>query len=231
MWRRPALPLLAAVTLVACGGGGGRDDGRAAEPDPDSTNGSAVTAGTDGAGGDESGSDLSRDGGDSASDLDSQISESLSDLDAEQRGDDTVLTVPEQVLFDFGHAELRPDAGQVLDDLAQVIDSVPDAPVQVNGHTDSIGSDAANQRLSEQRARAVADHLTGAGVDAARVQAHGFGETRPVAPNADSDGSDNPEGRAANRRVEIVLEGADLTQIDPSPAERPGAVQTPAGRG
>lgn len=82
----------------------------------------------------------------------------------------------------------------MLDGVIQVIDQFPDAPVQINEHTDSIGSHGANQQLSEQRAQAVVEYLSGGGVDTARLQAQGFCETRPVEPNTNNDGSDNPEG-------------------------------------
>ena len=103
----------------------------------------------------------------------------------------------------------------MLDDLVLAIDYFTDAPVHVSGHTDSVGSEASNQTLSEQRAQAVVDYFTDAGIDPSRLHAQGFGETRPVAPNTHQDGADNPDGRAQNRRVEIVIEGVDLSALDP----------------
>ena len=71
----------------------------------------------------------------------------------------------------------------------------------------AIGTDAYNQGLSERRARAVYDYLTGNGIDASRlVGPNGYGESRPIAPNTNPDGSDNPEGRAQNRRTELNVQ-------------------------
>lgn len=113
------------------------------------------------------------------------------------------------VLFDFGSATLRADATPVLDRLAQIVTAYPDAPVRISGHTDAIGDDASNQVLSEQRAAAVRDVLVQAhGVDPVRLTVQGFGEGQAVAPNARPDGSDDPEGRARNRRVEVLVVGA-----------------------
>jgi OOP family OmpA-OmpF porin len=82
-----------------------------------------------------------------------------------------------------------------------------DLKVEVAGHTDSIGTDAYNQGLSERRARAVYDYLTSNGIDASRlVGPNGYGESRPIAPNTNPDGSDNPEGRALNRRTELNVQ-------------------------
>ena len=75
--------------------------------------------------------------------------------------------------------------------------------VRVEGHTDSKGSDAYNQRLSQRRAEAVVKYLIGKGIDPSRLEAVGFGEGRPIAPNQNPDGSDNPTGRAKNRRTEF----------------------------
>jgi OOP family OmpA-OmpF porin len=79
--------------------------------------------------------------------------------------------------------------------------------VEVAGHTDAIGTAEYNQGLSERRARAVYDYLTSHGVDASRISGpNGYGETRPIAPNTNADGSDNPEGRARNRRTELNVQ-------------------------
>jgi len=77
--------------------------------------------------------------------------------------------------------------------------------VTIEGHTDSIGSDAYNQRLSERRAAAVKQYLVSKGVGADRLTTVGRGEKDPVAPNTTPDGKDNPEGRAMNRRAELKV--------------------------
>ena len=116
----------------------------------------------------------------------------------------TVITLEDSVLFDFGSSELRGEASTTLTNLATVLKDSKAPKVQVQGHTDSVSDDASNQTLSEQRAKAVTDALTSNGVTAT-IESVGYGETRPVAPNENSDGSDNPAGRRLNRRVEIFV--------------------------
>ena len=116
----------------------------------------------------------------------------------------TVITLEDSVLFDLGSSDLRPEASTTLTNLATVLKDSKAPKVQVQGHTDSISDDASNQTLSEQRAKAVTDALTSDGVTAS-IESIGYGETRPIAPNENSDGSDNPAGRRLNRRVEIFV--------------------------
>lgn len=128
----------------------------------------------------------------------------LSELKARQVDDQSiVIDLPADVLFDFDKAELRPDSQAPLSKTAQLIASYPNAALVVNGHTDAVGKDAYNDNLSRKRARAVADWIereTGRTPTAA-----GFGKRRPIAPNAQPDGSDDPQGRQRNRRVEILI--------------------------
>ena len=116
----------------------------------------------------------------------------------------TVITLQDGVLFDFGKYDLRPEAKATLAKLATVLNQAKVPAAQINGHTDSIGDDAFNQDLSEKRASAVATQLKADGVSA-NLQTHGYGKTQPVADNTNADGSDNPAGRQANRRVEIYI--------------------------
>ncbi|GMA28436.1 OmpA family protein [Arenivirga flava] len=116
------------------------------------------------------------------------------------------ITLEDAVLFDFDRYELRPDSVDVIRELAAALQESGSTNLVVSGHTDAIGTDAYNQRLSEQRADAVARGLREAGVTAA-IDARGFGENEPVAPN-ELDGQDNPAGRQLNRRVEIVVPSA-----------------------
>lgn len=118
--------------------------------------------------------------------------------------DSIVLAVASDVLFDFDSSELTDQARDALIGIATMIPQAGDGPVQVIGHTDSKGSDDYNQRLSEQRARAVVVFLTDQDVPAERLKPLGRGESEPVADNQ-IDGADNPDGRAKNRRVEFVL--------------------------
>ena len=111
------------------------------------------------------------------------------------------------VNFDFDKSKLRPDAVAILNEAIEVLKKYPELKVEVAGHTDSIGTDAYNQKLSERRAKAVYDYLTSHGIDAGRlIGPHGYGESRPIAPNTNPDGTDNPEGRAKNRRTELNVQ-------------------------
>lgn len=116
----------------------------------------------------------------------------------------TVITLEEGVLFDFGSSDLRGEASTTLSSLATVLKDSKAPKVQVQGHTDSVSDDAFNQKLSEQRAQAVSNALKSDGVSA-DLEAVGYGETKPVAPNENPDGSDNPGGRRLNRRVEVFV--------------------------
>lgn len=136
----------------------------------------------------------------------STTDELLEAFDAEEADEGTVLRMPERVLFDFGSSELRDTADDRLQRLLVLLKDTGDAPILVHGHTDNVGSREFNQRLSEERAQAVADYLTATGVTADRITTEGFADTQPVEPNEAPDGSDNPEGRQANRRVEVIVE-------------------------
>jgi outer membrane protein OmpA-like peptidoglycan-associated protein len=111
------------------------------------------------------------------------------------------------VNFDFDKSTIRRDSADTLDEAAVILRDQPEVNVFVDGYTDSIGSDAYNERLSERRAQAVVAYLSEHGVGANRLRARGFGKTRPVASNA------TEEGRAQNRRVELNITGAH----EPSP--------------
>jgi len=109
--------------------------------------------------------------------------------------------VLQDVVFETGKAELKPGAGQRLAPLAQYLKANPDVKVRIDGHTDSQGSDAYNQQLSEARAQSVRTALAGMGVAADRITAIGHGEAQPVADNKIA------AGRQQNRRVEVTLVG------------------------
>ena len=116
----------------------------------------------------------------------------------------TLITLEEGVLFDFGKSDIRADAAQTLGKLATVLTNAKVPAAHVYGHTDSVSDEAFNQQLSEARADAVSGELKKDGVTAT-MDATGYGESKPVAPNENADGSDNPAGRALNRRVEIFI--------------------------
>jgi photosystem I P700 chlorophyll a apoprotein A2 len=139
-------------------------------------------------------------------------SDAVAELGGEVTEKGIEVALPDTVLFDFGSAALRRDAREQLSLIAGLAASHPEAAVTIGGHADAVGESADNQALSEDRASAVAAALQTLGVDGDRMTATGFGESRPVAPNANPDGSDNPEGRQRNRRVEVLVVGADLHQ-------------------
>lgn len=116
----------------------------------------------------------------------------------------TVITLEDGVLFDFGKSEVRADAQEVVDKLATVFTDLKVPHATVVGHTDSISDDASNMTLSQERAGAIVKALQAKGVSTA-LQAEGKGETQPITPNENADGSDNPAGRQLNRRVEIFV--------------------------
>lgn len=114
-------------------------------------------------------------------------------------GDRLIVTMPQDILFAVDSAAVRPDLQADLRAVAANLNQYPQTRVEVLGHTDNTGSAAYNRDLSQRRASAVAAVLIGAGVPAARVSAIGRGEDFPVATNL------TPEGRAQNRRVELVI--------------------------
>ena len=116
----------------------------------------------------------------------------------------TVITLEDGVLFDFGKSDIRPEAAQTIKSLATVLSSNKVPAAHVYGHTDSISDEAFNLQLSQERADAVVAELKKDGVSST-LDATGYGESKPVAPNENADGTDNPSGRALNRRVEIFI--------------------------
>jgi len=102
--------------------------------------------------------------------------------------------------FDFNKATIKPAGRDVLDKAVKTLRDNPEVRVVVEGHTDSIGSDAYNQKLSERRARAVGDYLISQGIAASRITTRGYGKSRPVASNK------TEAGRAENRRAEIIAD-------------------------
>ena len=118
-------------------------------------------------------------------------------VDVTRDGDVIKLNLPDGVTFDFGKAELKPQFYPALNNVASTLREYNQTIVEVSGHTDSIGSEAVNQRLSEQRAASVGNYLIGQGLQRERFEIVGMGKRYPVASN------DTDAGRALNRRVEI----------------------------
>lgn len=130
----------------------------------------------------------------------------LKDLDAKVTDQEISIGLSADVLFDFDKHDLRPEAVPSLKKVAEVLRAHGGSPVRIEGHSDGKGSDAYNQRLSEKRALSVRDWLVkNGGVSASGITTRGWGKTRPIAPNMHPDGSDDPEGRKKNRRVEITV--------------------------
>ncbi len=129
------------------------------------------------------------------------------DLRVQETEREVRFRISGDVLFGFDSVEVRPEAEAVLLDLAgQINERFPRGKVRVEGHTDAKGSDAYNLTLSQRRAEAVKRWLAAeGGIAPRRIVTKGLGEIHPVAPNAKPDGSDDPEGRQKNRRVEIVV--------------------------
>lgn len=122
----------------------------------------------------------------------------LREMEAQQTERGLLVTLGD-VLFAFDKAELSAQAGPRLDKLARFLTQYPDRHLLIEGYTDSVGADAYNLGLSERRAQAVRSALVQRGVDGARISARGYGKAHPVADNGSAD------GRAMNRRVEIVI--------------------------
>ncbi|MBW4696883.1 MAG: OmpA family protein [Aphanocapsa lilacina HA4352-LM1] len=134
------------------------------------------------------------------------VNQILSDFNAQRTASGIVLTLPEDILFDFDKADLRPSAQAALQKMAQVLNFYKNVPVEISGHTDSKGAASYNRGLSERRAEAVRSYLTNNfDIPTGRLTARGLGESKPVAPNAGPDGADDPAGRQKNRRVEILI--------------------------
>lgn len=130
----------------------------------------------------------------------------LKDLGAKVTDREIRIDLAADVLFDFDKYTLRPAANESLAKVAQVAARYPDAPLSIEGHTDGKGTHAYNMTLSDNRAGAVKKWLVENGtVKSSRITTKGWGETKPVAPNQKPDGSDDPEGRQKNRRVELIL--------------------------
>ncbi len=127
-------------------------------------------------------------------------------LEMKETETEVKIELPGDILFDFDKWSIRPVAEPVLKQVADVIKKYPDASVLIEGYTDSKGSDSYNQKLSEERAASVKDWLVKkGGINGHGITTKGSGEAKPVALNENPDGSDNPEGRQKNRRVEIAV--------------------------
>lgn len=123
----------------------------------------------------------------------------LAQVREEARG--LIVTLPGNIYFDVNKSDVKPAMRERLAEIGNALAKVPDRHILIEGHTDSDGAASYNLELSRLRAESVRSVLVSGGVDPDRVETHGYGETRPVASNASAD------GKAQNRRVEIVLQG------------------------
>jgi outer membrane protein OmpA-like peptidoglycan-associated protein len=130
----------------------------------------------------------------------------ISDLKVRETSTEIKIDLAADVLFDFDKSTIRPSAADALKQVASIIRSSSKGAVLIDGYTDSKGSDPYNQRLSDRRAESVRKWLmTKEGLKDIDFTTRGFGAKNPVAPNTNPDGSDNPDGRQKNRRVEITV--------------------------
>ncbi len=122
-----------------------------------------------------------------------------SGIDVTREGDNLILNMPSNVTFPVNSSAIQPEFQQTLGEVANTLSQYEKSYIDVYGHTDSTGTDAYNQSLSERRASSVANFLSNSGVQRARVETRGFGESQPIASNS------TEEGRSANRRVELKI--------------------------
>ena len=135
-----------------------------------------------------------------------KVEEALKDLHAKIVGTEIQISLSGDVLFNFDKWEIRPEAEKTLYEIAKVIKELKKENVLIEGHTDSKGSDSYNLKLSTKRADSVkAWFLEKGNLNQVMFLTKGYGEAKPVEPNTHPDGSDYPEGRSKNRRVEIKI--------------------------
>lgn len=204
---RTAIAVIATLALAACANTGGMTDTRAKK-------GAIIGAITGAAAGAAIGGKDHRAGGaliGAASGaiaggligkyLDQQAQEldAIPGADVQRRDDSLLVNFQDAILFEVGKSNLQPGAYDRMRSLARTLNNYPKSQVIVKGHTDSTGSEAFNQKLSEERADRVRNFLISEGVVPQRITAIGFGESMPLASNA------NEAGRTQNRRVEVEI--------------------------
>ncbi len=128
-----------------------------------------------------------------------EIEKTVPDARVERVGEGIVVEFNSQILFGFDQSNLSADARNNLDKLVVVLNNYPDTNIEIQGHTDSTGSESYNQRLSEQRAGSVSGYLKQKGISSQRITRVGMGELYPKYSN------DNEEGRTQNRRVDFLI--------------------------
>lgn len=127
-------------------------------------------------------------------------------VDVIRDGDNLLLRMPSGITFAYDSADVQPQFQPTLNEVASTLTEFPKTYIDIYGHTDADGAETYNQTLSERRAQSVANYLTARGVQSARMATKGYGEMQPIASN------ETPEGKAANRRVEIKI--VPVTEAD-----------------
>ena len=203
MMRLTSLSIGAAL-LAACSPGGGDD-----APAGDAATDAATRAGTTSAPGAAATDTPPATGGRPGSAMSGTVSDlkgDVSGLNIRVTDTATIVDLPADALFEFDKADLTSGAEAELGKAAELIRKAPPGAIEVIGHSDAKGDDAYNLRLSERRARTVADWFADqVGVRQRTFRVSGKGETEPIAPNQTADGKDDAAGRARNRRVEVIL--------------------------
>jgi outer membrane protein OmpA-like peptidoglycan-associated protein len=134
------------------------------------------------------------------------VEKTITELKGEKTKLGIKINLPEHILFDFDKYYVRATAKPTLTKINQLLTYYDKSEILINGHTDSKGDDAYNNKLSQLRAAAVKYYFINVyKVPGQRVQTKGWGKNQPIAPNNKPDGSDNPEGRQKNRRVEVII--------------------------
>lgn len=128
-----------------------------------------------------------------------ELDEDLEGATVERVGEGIRVTFDSGILFGFDSFALTPEAQQNIREMAETLKKYEDTNILIEGHTDDVGKESYNQRLSERRAKAVSDYARSLGVDGSRIQTRGYGEEQPVADNT------TEAGRTENRRVEVAI--------------------------
>ena len=128
-------------------------------------------------------------------------------IEVVRQGDEIILNMPSAITFAFDRYDIQPQFQTTLNEVAQTLSAYPSTYIDIYGHTDSVGTEAYNMTLSQNRAQSVASYLSTRGVASARIATQGFGETQPIASN------ETEQGRAANRRVEIRVVPIEDTSV------------------
>lgn len=136
------------------------------------------------------------------------IQAKIEDLRVRETETEIRLELAADVLFAFDSAEVRPEAGAALGRALELVRGKARGAVRIEGHTDAKGTKSYNDALSLRRARSVESWMRKNGLKGVPFETRGFGAAKPIAPNVKPDGSDDADGRALNRRVEIVMRKA-----------------------